>query len=153
MSVTGGLARPVRRCVLVAWTVAALLATAGCGGESKQDVISRGDEICREANGRLAELEEPESISGLPDYAREARPIVDGAVDDLKGLDPPGEDREAFDRFIEKSVELTVVLRELDEADGASEERLQELNDRIQRISEESNEAAAEYGFEDCPEE
>ena len=140
--------------VPLAAAVAALLLVAGCGGESKDDVIAEGDEICREANDKLEDLEEPESLAGLPDYAGEARPIVDDAVADLKALDAPDADREAFDQFIAKSEELAQKLEELEgAAPGTSEAELQKLNDDINRITDESNEAAAEYGFEACAEE
>jgi Rad3-related DNA helicase len=134
--------------------IAALLAVGGCGGESKGDVVAEGDKICREANDKLADLEEPEDVSGLPDYAREARPIVEDAVADLKALDPPDQDRESFDEFIEKSEELDDLLKELSEAgSGATDAELQEASERIGEVTEESNAAAEEYGFEDCAEE
>lgn len=131
----------------------ALAAVTGCGGESKNDVISEGDEICREANDELEQLEEPETVSGLPAYAREARPIFDGAVEDLKDLDPPGEDKGSFNEFIEKSEELGGVLDELAAAGpGTSDAELQEMSDRIAEITDEANAAAEEYGFDDCAE-
>ena len=135
----------------------ALVASLGlvaCGGENKDDVIAEGDEICREANDRLEELEEPESVSGLPDYARDARPIVDDAIDDLKALDAPDEDKESFDEFIAQSEELVRVLRDLEDSDfGTSDEELEQQNEEISQITEASNAAAEEYGFRDCAEE
>lgn len=142
------------RLIVLALAVAAVLALTACGGGGKDDVISDGDEICREANDKLAELEEPESLSGLPAYAGEARPIVEDAVDDLKALDAPDTDRESFDEFVERSEELLSLLRDLEDVEpGTSDAELQELNDEINRISDESNAAAEEYGFKDCAEE
>jgi hypothetical protein len=142
-----------RLAALLAALVVPLFAAA-CGGESKGDVISEGDKICREANDKLEALEEPEDLSGLPDYAGEARPIVEDAVSDLKDLDPPDTDRDSFDEFVEKSEELLTLLQELEDVDpGTSDAELQELNDEINQISDESNAAAEDYGFKDCAEE
>ena len=139
------------RGALLLTALAALLLVAGCGGESKSDVISEGDKICREANDKLEALEEPEDVSGLPGYAREARPIVEDAVADLKALDAPEQDREAFDEFIARSEELEELLKELSEAEaGTSDTELQEASERIGEVTDESNAAAEEYGFEDC---
>jgi hypothetical protein len=128
-----------------------LLALAGCGGDDKDDVISEGDQICREANDKLEDLEEPEEVSGLPDYARDARPIFDDAIEDLKALDPPGEDRESFDQFIDRSEELSSVLEELEAAGfDTGDAELQQMSDRIGEITDQANAAAEDYGFEDC---
>ncbi len=141
------------RPALLVGALTALIAV-GCGGESKNDVISDGDEICREANDKLEALEEPDELSGLPDYAAEARPIVQDAVADLKALDPPEQDREAFDEFIARSEELEELLNELAEMDpGASDAELQAASDRIGDVTDESNAAAEQYGFERCAEE
>jgi hypothetical protein len=143
----------VIRLALLVSALTALIAV-GCGGESKNDVISDGDKICREANDKLEALEEPEELSGLPAYAREARPIVQDAVADLKALDPPEQDREAFDEFIARSEELEELLNELAETDpGSSDAELQAASDRIGEVTDESNAAAEAYGFEDCAEE
>jgi hypothetical protein len=142
-----------RLAALLAALVVPLFAAA-CGGESKGDVVAGGDEICRAANDKLAELEEPEDISGLPAYAREALPIVEDAVADLKALDPPDQDRKAFDRFIEKSQELEDLLKELAASgSGTPDAELEEASDRIGQVTQESNAAAEEYGFQDCAEE
>jgi hypothetical protein len=134
--------------------LAVLLLVAACGGESKGDVISEGDRICREANEKLADLKEPEEISGLPGYAREALPIVEDAVADLKALDPPDQDREAFDEFIERSEELEDLLKELEASgSGTTDAELEQASERIGQVTQESNVAAEEYGFEDCAEE
>jgi hypothetical protein len=139
--------------VALVLALVALLALAGCGGDSKDDVISDGDEICREANEKLEDLEEPEELSGLPDYAREARPVFDDAVEDLNGLDPPDEDKDSFDEFIEKSEELSGLLREIEDADvGTTDAELQEISDQIGEITDEANAAAEDYGFGDCAE-
>jgi Tfp pilus assembly protein PilP len=133
--------------------VLALLALAGCGGDEKDDVISEGDQICREANGKLEDLEEPDELSGLPDYARQARPIFDDAVEDLKALEPPDDGRESFDEFIERSEELAAALEELEVAGSdTTDAELQAMSDRIGEITDEANAAAADYGFEDCSE-
>jgi hypothetical protein len=142
------------RPLLLALVLVATLALAGCGREDRNSVIEKGDDICEQANDSLADLGEPESLSGYPGYARRARPIVDEAVKDLKALDPPPEDKEAFDKFIGKSEELSRVLRELEAAGPrATGEEIQGFLDEIQEITGDSNEAAADYGFRDCAEE
>jgi hypothetical protein len=142
------------RSPLLIFVVSALLAVAGCGGKSKDDVIADGDEICREANEKINELnQEVDDLDSLATASAEAQDLADDAVNDLKDLDPPDEDREVFDNWIDKIEEQVDLIGELEEAaEDGDADRVRELAEEGEQIEDEANELARDYGFDDCSE-
>ena len=89
---------------LVLCSVAA--AIAGCGDDtddvSAEELVSRGDEICREGRDRFAEIQDaaPQSADEAHEQTEE---LVDAAaeeLDELERLRPPEEMRDAYERYL-----------------------------------------------------
>lgn len=119
-----GDAEDMRRLVAALATAAAL---AGCaGGEderlSREEFVEQATAICARAEERIEELEEPESVAELGDYASEAAEITEAAVADLRGLAPPEELEPGFRRYLESGDEVVALLGELEEAAQAGDE-------------------------------
>src|SRR5918994_962975 len=89
----------------------------------------------------------------VPAYVNKVLPIVERQIEDMKELNPPEEDQEAFDEMIaeaEKTVEAGRDLGEASEAsdDAAIEKALNEGNS----ASDRADQHATELGLSDCVE-
>lgn len=150
----------MRRLSILLALCAALLALAACGdddgggGQSKDEVVEEANGICKDAMDEVDQLQAnlaSSDLAAVGDFFGKAADVIDGAVDDLKDLDPPGEDKEAFDDFINVSEEQVETARDAQEAAEAGDQaRVEELGNRLDELDEESNRAAEEYGIDDC---
>jgi cobalamin biosynthesis protein CobT len=140
-----------------AWTLAAgaaALVAAGCGGESRlsqEDFQKEGNAICAKYDKQIEEIGTPTSVEEVPAYVNKVLPIVERQVEDMKELNPPEEDQQAFDAMIaeaEKTVEAGRDLGEAAEAndDAAVEKALNEGN----AASDRADEHATDLGLTDC---
>lgn len=113
---------------LLCATLLAVPALAGCAGGggddrlSREEFVERATAICMRAEERIAELEEPASVAGLGDYAREARAITEEGVSELRELEPPEELEAGFRRYLESGDEVVALLGELEDAASAGDE-------------------------------
>ncbi|HSJ18069.1 MAG TPA: hypothetical protein VK920_08240 [Solirubrobacterales bacterium] len=102
----------------------AAAALAGCGpfgddGDgsealSEEDLAVRGDEICRAAQERVAELQS-DPPAGREDSIRFAEDLIavfEDEVAQLESLDPPDERAQAFDRYLDARREAIELLEQ-----------------------------------------
>jgi hypothetical protein len=133
---------------------ATALAAAGCGGEerlSRAEFQEQGNAICAKYDKQIEEIGTPTSVEEVPEYVNKALPIVERQIEDMKELNPPEEDQEAYDEMIadaEKTVEAGRDLGEAAEAndEAAIEKALNEGN----VASDRADEHATELGLTDC---
>lgn len=139
------------------------LAIAGCGGGdddstettaaaeapavlSKAELISQGDAICAEVNAAVGSV----AGSEAEDQTTQVADLYIGMVDSLEDLGAPAE-AEGYSDFIATADQLARIEGEVKlaaerEDTAAAEEGASEAGPAL----EEFEEAAAEYGFEDC---
>jgi hypothetical protein len=143
----------VRGALMLAAGAAALLA-AGCGGEerlSQEAFQEQGNAICAKYDSQIEDIATPTSVEEVPAYVDKALPIVERQIDDMKELNPPEEDQEAFDDMIAEGEKTLEAGRELGEAaeandDAAIEKALNEGN----AASDRADEHATDLGLSDC---
>lgn len=135
---------------------AVALVAAGCGGEerlSQEEFQKQGNAICAKYDEQIEEIGTPTSVEEVPVYVNKVLPIVERQIEDMKELNPPERDQEAFDEMIaeaEKTVEAGRDLGEASEAsdDAAIEKALNEGNS----ASDRADQHATELGLTDCVE-
>jgi hypothetical protein len=87
--------------------VAASAGLAACGGDddgqktlSRQELIAKGDALCREYNAKQAQLGEPKTTKQLADNGKKLLPVQEDIGRRFKRLRPPADQRPAFRRVI-----------------------------------------------------
>ena len=121
----------------------AVVALTACAGEdrlSREELVERASQICRDANSRLDDLPEPQGIDGIAAYARDAEKIVGGAVGDLRELEPPEELEADYGRWLDANDDILAALEDLQEVDADADmtavvERGGAANTRADRIA------------------
>src|SRR5919106_6335957 len=82
---------------------AAAFTAAGCGGEgrlSQGEFQAEGNAICTEYDKQIEDIATPTSVEEVPAYVNKALPIIERQIEDMKELNPPENDQEAFDEMI-----------------------------------------------------
>ena len=134
--------------------VAALAATAlgACsGGGSKEDFVAAADDACREADERIADVGQPRVEAGILEYVEQAEEISADLVADLEELDPPEADRAEVQEMIDGIERATELLEPMAQATVDRDvEKLEELQQEIQQVTDDVTEFADGYGFEVC---
>ena len=142
---------------------AALVAAAACGGNgdsggeaeaerlTKEEYIAQADAVCQEAEDRFDELGDAQTIEEAAALGDEAVTIGEEQLEQLRALRPPVEDeatiQEAYDLLEQQLAvarDLVEALREEDQAAA------QELIAEGERLNEEADAIAAEYGLQVC---
>jgi hypothetical protein len=140
----------------------AAAALAGCGplgdddGEgalSEREFTSRGEEICRSAQQRVAEVQRdpPTSRAASVRFAEDLIAIFDDEVAQLEALEPPEERRAAFDSYLAARREAIDALErgraaaEDNDPQGYADAQAEAAEGQVQRA-----ELAQEAGLNDC---
>jgi hypothetical protein len=151
--------------LIVALAAAALLAGCGGGDDSTEsapvatvptttavtqaELIERGDAICAEVNAAVGTVGSSTEAGGS---AAGAAGLYAGMVDSLKGIGPPRE-AEGYPEFIAAAEALSTAE---DEVELASEREdtaaLESAESNASTALTSFQEAAEEYGFEECSE-
>jgi hypothetical protein len=103
--------------LLVATTITGCGPFGDGGGEGgvtgEEEFASRGDEICSDAQERVAEAQRdlPTSRQESVRFAESLIDIFVQEVGELRALDPPEDQREAFDRYLDARDEAIGFLR------------------------------------------
>jgi|RhiMethySRZTD1v2_1073278.scaffolds.fasta_scaffold376443_3 hypothetical protein len=137
------------------------MTTEGSQALSKQEFIEQGDEICREGNEEFERInEELDAISGgsaseqfaqAESILREGADLIDARIDDFRALDPPPEDAEVIDQYLDGVEDQRALLEQMADAAAAEDEQeLQDVSERLDQVAAERRGIAQGYGFEDC---
>ncbi len=134
----------------------ALLAGAvGCGSDplSADELISRGDEICREGQERFVQIQaEPPADAGAAEATTDQ--LVDAAEEELNGLEdltPPEELEDGYNEYLDKKREGLDLIRDGASAAGdQDQDRYEELQRKLQEDVDKRQELAREVGFKRC---
>lgn len=131
-------------------------ALAGCGGGgserlSRDAFVSKADAACRDLSAREQKLTPPTSIDAIPAYADTALPILDDALDELRGLRPPTELADGVDAWLEQLGETRNVLEDLrSAAEGGDEARVRTVGAKGTDLDRRARGLAQTIGLTDC---
>lgn len=144
----------------------AVLLLAGCGGGggdettdtapvtieettaiTKDELIAQGDGICAEVNAAVGSAEAGEEEG----TATRVADLYSGMIERIKGLGTP-DDATGYGEFVEAADALDQAESDLALAVERGEEDLVEAESSAASALAEFQEAASEYGFEDCAE-
>lgn len=136
---------------MVVVAVGATALAACSGGGSKDDFIAAADDVCREADERIAEIGQPRVEEGILEYVEQAKDISADLVADLRELEVPEGDEAAVDEVIEGLGRATDLLEPLAQATiDRDAGEFEELQQEVEQLTDDVNESAESYGFEVC---
>jgi len=149
---------------LISLAVLLALALAGCGGGgdddttasapvtteeasslTKEELIAQGDGICAEVNAAVGSAQSGESDEQISQVAD----LYSGMVERLKGLGAP-DDSGGYSEFIDAAEGLDQAQSDLALAAARGDESLAEAESSAASALDAFQEAASDYGFEDC---
>lgn len=148
------------RPVLLLAASALVLTACGSDGLSKDDYTSQAEGICTQLKQDLEDVEAPATPEAFSAFYDQTLDTFSSAIDQLKELDPPGDDADKIkDGLTEPLTEQVDALRgaqpEIEEA--LSSDNPQEAFDEIQNPIEEAGEDAKvdkdflnDYGLSTC---
>jgi hypothetical protein len=141
----------------LAWALvgAALLLAAGCGGGEERlstaEFQERVNAICEKYDKQVDAVGAPSSVEEIPGYVAKVLPIVEREVEEMKAVEPPEDDQEAFDAMVGEAERALEAGRDLSDAaeendQAAIEQALNEGN----TASDRADEHARELGLTAC---
>jgi hypothetical protein len=142
-----------RLSLLLMLLLAAVFALSACGGDDKDDFVSDADDICKEAEDKVDELDRPSTVDEVPAYVDEANEIGEDTKAELEDLDPPTDVEDDFNNFLDNVDEGIELLEELKAAaERGDEQAIAEFDDdpRVNELNEENEQIAEDIGFEQC---
>ncbi|MHB1242588.1 MAG: hypothetical protein ACYC1P_04190 [Gaiellaceae bacterium] len=135
-----------------ALTLFALVLLAGCGGGGGgEDFPRSATAVCEQANQRITELGTPASFTETQLYARQAKDAVGDEIDAFENLEPPAEDADAVDLYLETLRERERLLANLAEAaDATSMDDVREVGSQIAALDATAREQGTAAGIAAC---
>ena len=150
----------MRRAAVV--TVILVLAgiSAGCGGGgggggrlTRQELASRADRICAEADRKSDALGNPTTPEELAKWADDVGEIGDDFLADMRALSPPEDLQDDFDAYVDGLEEQLDRVAEIgDAADERDSARIRELVQESVDAEEETDRLARRFGANECAE-
>jgi hypothetical protein len=132
-------------------------AAIGCGGGPEEvdpeELVDKGDEICRMGQERFEEIQ-----SDPPANSNEAVDQTDLLIQEsedelnaLRDLEPPDELRDPYDRYLEaRGRALEYLRRGRDAAEGQDSEAYLEAQQGVAKRARERRQLAEAVGFQVC---
>lgn len=119
---------------------------------SKEDVIERVDEICRQGQGQIEGLEAPKSLEASADFLGRVLPVVRENLDRIRAIgEIPAEDRRVFLDWLQAREGIVHTTQEMIAAAQADDKaEFQRLAAEQDQLDARADKAAREYGFKVC---
>ena len=108
--------------LLLVLLLAAVFTLAACGGESKEDFISDADAICRDAEEKTDDVEDPQDVEDIPEWADELIDIAEESKGELEDLDPPSDVEDDFNTYLDNIDEGIELIEDVKDAADAGDE-------------------------------
>jgi hypothetical protein len=146
---------PVRRAFLLLLAVGVLAGCGGGGGErlTREEYASKADAICTKYNRQTDVLQNPTNLRELANVADATLAILDNAIEDLRELEPPENEQETVDRWLEEVGKLRADLAEIrDKAKANDMEGVQAVVPKAEEHNKRGNELATQLGMTVCNE-
>jgi hypothetical protein len=129
-----------------------LLLVAGCsGGLSKDELVAKGDAICKRVNTRMAKEPDPKSAADLERLAKRTVEISNPAIDDMEALKPPDELASDFKKFVASLKRQRDLTKQIGEAAAAGDTaKIQKVGVAAQKAQQEYRRLTGKIGFNQC---
>jgi hypothetical protein len=129
-----------------------LVVLAGCGGEnSRDDYADQANEICREGQRKVNEIERPSSPEEAASFFERAQRTTAQTLAEVREVDPPEQDRAKVDRLLGRIEEANELLPALGRAIADRDNRaLGRITERFRAISRETLPLARELKLSSC---
>jgi hypothetical protein len=133
-------------------TLLVFMPLAGCGGGlSEDELVSKGDAICKRVNDEIAKQPDPQTAEDLKGLADKTVQISDPAIKDMEELEPPGELEKDFDAFVASLKKQRDLTKEIGDAAAAGDTaKIQQVGADAQKAQQEYRRLAGEIGFKEC---
>ena len=140
-----------RRLALVPLVLVLAACGGGDGGLTREELVSQADAICVEFERKIDELEEPQSIEALATFAREARPIFEDGLDELRELEPPEDLQVTYDRWVATGDETAKLFGELGRAAADRDQaEVRRILEQTGELDARSDRLARRIGLREC---
>ncbi|MDQ3679763.1 MAG: hypothetical protein M3378_04310 [Actinomycetota bacterium] len=117
----------------------------------KQQLITKADAICKDADRKLEAMPEPKNLGEAVRSLDQLLAVVEKAIADLKTLHVPQPDKAAYDEFLTASDQQAGVVRDLRAAVAANDtSRTNQVTDALDSAGAEGARKAAAVGLKDC---
>ena len=128
------------------------LLVAGCGGGlSKDELVAKGDAICKRVNTRMAKEPDPKSATDLERLAKRTVEISDPAIKDMEKLEPPSELESDFENFLASLKRQRNLTKKIGEAAAEGDTaKVQQIGADAQSAQEEYRRITGKIGFKQC---
>ena len=127
--------------------------SGGGGTLSRQDLVSKANEICRTAQAKASSIQAPANIQdakAAAAYFDKVAPITAKETSDLKALKAPDAVKKDWDAFVTAQVAANDLLEQIKQkADKADSSGLQDLK-KIPAVSQKVVTTAQKIGATDC---
>ena len=129
-----------------------LVLVAACGGGlSKQELVAKGDAICKRVNTQMAKEPDPKSAADLQRLAKRTVELSDPAIDDMEALEPPSDLEDDFKKFVASLKRQRALTKKIGDAAGKGDTaEVQELGGRAQKAQDEYRRLTGKIGFKHC---
>ena len=134
--------------------LAAVIALPACGEDepTKDEVIEQADEICKDAEEDIEEIQDVPQDE-LDQAYEEGGERAEEAVDDLKAIEVPDEDKDIWDDFLDESEKQVEFFEDAEQAISEGDnQRVDEIAAESKEVEEEAADLAEEYGMDKCAE-
>jgi hypothetical protein len=129
-----------------------LLLVAGCGGGlSKDELVAKGDAICKRVNARMAKQPDPQSAADLARVAKRTVEISDPAIDDMEALEAPSELESDFKKFVASLKRQRDLTKQVGDAAAEGDTaKIQKVGAAAQKAQQEYRRLTGKIGFKEC---
>lgn len=117
--------RLARGAAIIAVASLAVAGAAGCGGDSSEQLdaaqlISKGDELCRQGQQHFAEIQakRPANATDAQEQTDELLDVATDELTDLRDLRPPEELRDSYESYLEARGRALELLEQGSDAAG-----------------------------------
>jgi hypothetical protein len=138
---------------IVGCGLACVLALTACGSSrlSHPRFVEKANAICADYHGRAAHVPLEHSVTGYERYAEHVLPIYQGALDQLHGLNPPGEDETLVSIWLARDRAIANDIARIGAA--ARARNVQKLNAAVAKARSDgrrSADLALQLGLDEC---
>lgn len=141
---------------ITALAVAATMTLAACGGGgsdtlSEDDFIDEVNGLCADANDDLDDIDEPEELSDVVDFASDSSEIFSTLRDDLGELSPPDDLADDYADALDAIDEIIELLGDFEQAaDDDDQDEAFDIGVDLGGVSDELEGLAEDLGVDDC---
>jgi hypothetical protein len=146
-----------KRTLVALWSALGLAAAAGCGGGpedvSAEELVARGDEICRKGTERFTELqpEPPANAAEAVELTGRLIEVSEDVLNELRDLRPPEELEADYTSYLEARGRALEFFRRGEDAAEAQDARgYAAAQQGVAKSASERRQLAEALGFEVC---